>query len=111
MERRRYPRVESVNLVSMGKIHEDTPVGVGRTLEISAGGALLEMAAPYPRHTVFQLDLALGNELLPVKAEIRHIHAEDDGSYKVGVHFLQLEPAARQRLESHLEARLPGEQE
>lgn len=106
MERRQYPRVDSINLVTMGDFGEETPIGVARTLQISEGGALLEMARPYPIHTVFQLDLALGSEILPVRAEVRNIRVLDDGGYQIGVRFAQLRPKDRERLERHLEAKL-----
>jgi c-di-GMP-binding flagellar brake protein YcgR len=106
MERRQHPRVDSINLVSLGSLEEDTPVGVARTLMISQGGALLEMAKPYPIHTVFQLDLALGAKVLSIQAEVRHIQARDDQTYRVGIRFIRLEPQDRELLERHLEAKL-----
>jgi len=106
MERRQFPRVESIHLVSLGDVQGETTIGVARTLEISQGGALLEMAQPYPLHTVFQLDLALGGDLLAVRAEVRNIQAADDGTYRVGIRFARLGPEDRKRLERHLEAKL-----
>ena len=106
MERRQYPRVESIHLVSLGDVQGESTIGVARTLEISKGGALLEMAQPYPLHTVFQLDLALGGDLLTVRAEVRNIQAADDGTYRVGIRFAKLEPGDMERLDRHLEAKL-----
>jgi len=106
MERRQHPRVDSIHLVSLGDLDEDTPIGVARTLMISQGGALLEMAKPYPIHTVFQLDLALGAEVLSIQAEVRHIQARDDGTYRLGIRFIRLEPQDQELLERHLEAKL-----
>jgi len=109
-ERRRYPRVESLNLVSVGEVQESL-VGVARTLVVSEGGALLEMTQPYPVHTVFRLDLALGGELLSVQAEVRDVAAGDDGMYQVGVRFTDLEPADRDRLEEFIAERRPDDEE
>lgn len=106
MERRQYPRVDSINLVSMGEFGAESPIGVARTLQMSEGGALLEMARPYPIHTVFQLDLALGSEIVPVRAEVRNIRVSDEGKYQIGIRFAQLQPQHRELLERHLEAKL-----
>jgi c-di-GMP-binding flagellar brake protein YcgR len=109
-ERRRYPRVESLNLVSVGEVQESL-VGVARTLVVSEGGALLEMPQPYTVHTVFRLDLALGGDLLSVHAEVRDVAAGDDGMYQVGVRFTDLEPADRERLEQFIAERRPADDE
>lgn len=111
MERRQHPRVDSLHLVSLGDLDADTPIGVARTLMISRGGALLEMAKPYPIHTVFQLDLALGSEVLSIQAEVRHIQALDDGTYRLGIRFIRLEPQDQEVLEQHLEAKLSEDDE
>lgn len=109
-ERRRHPRVESLNLVSVGKVQEGL-VGVARTLVVSEGGALLEMAEPYPVHTVFKLELALEGELVPVHAEVRDVAAGDDGLYRVGVRFTDLAPEDRERLERYIAGRRSEEDE
>lgn len=106
MERRQHPRVESIHLVSLGDVQGESTIGVARTLEISQSGALLEMAQPYPLHTVFQLDIALGRDLLPVRAEVRNLQAADDGTYRVGIRFAKLDPDDMERLTRHLEAKL-----
>ena len=111
MERRQHPRVDSIQLVSLGDLDEGTPVGVARTLTISRSGALLEMARPYPIHTVFQLDLALGSEVLSIQAEVRHIQARDDETYRLGIRFIRLGPQDREVLERHLEAKLSDDEE
>ncbi len=103
-ERRQHPRVESLNLVSVGKFQE-SPVTVARSLILSEGGALLEMTKPYPIHTLFKLDLALGGELMTVQAEVRHVEVADDGSYHTGVQFIDLEPHTKERLETWVETR------
>jgi len=109
-ERRRYPRVESLNLVSVGKVQESL-VGVARTLVMSEGGALLEMAEPYPVHTIFRLDLALEGELMTVDAEVRDVSAGDDGMYEVGVRFVGLAPEDRERLERFIAERRSDDDE
>lgn len=109
-ERRRYPRVESLNLVSVGKVQESL-VGVGRTLVVSEGGALLEMAEAYPLHTVFKLELAIEGELVPVHAEVRDVAAAEDGLYRVGVRFTDLAAEDRERLERYIAERKPEEDE
>lgn len=107
-ERRRHPRVESMNLVSVGRSKEG-PVEVGRTLVLSEGGALLEMPEPYSLHTVFDLDLALEDEIVKLQAEVRHVRVTENGVYKIGVRFLDLDPAIQARLEEHLEEKLGEE--
>lgn len=108
MERRQYPRVESVNLVSVDET-ENQPVTVARTLVMSQGGALIETAEPYPVHTLFQLDLVLDGELFPVRAEVRHITATEEDTYKLGVRFMDLSAEHRELLAEHLEERRAGE--
>lgn len=108
-ERRRHPRVESINLVSVGKFKE-AMVEVARTLVVSEGGALLELSEPYPVHTLFKLDLAIEDDLLSVDAEVRDVAAGDDGTYRVGVRFVNLDPEAQERLERYVEDRRRDEE-
>lgn len=104
-ERRRHPRVESVNLVSVGKVQEG-PMRVARTLVLSEGGALLELAESCTVHTLITLDLALEDDLFQVQAEVRDVSATDRGTYKVGVRFVNLDEDAHQKLREHLSEKL-----
>lgn len=109
-ERRRHPRVESVNLVSVGRVQEG-PMRVARTLVLSEGGALLELTEPCSVHTLITLDVALEEDLLQVQAEVRDVAATDRGTYKVGVRFVNLEEDAHQKLQEHLKEKLHDEAE
>lgn len=108
-ERRRYPRVESVNLVSVGKVQEG-PLRVARTRVLSEGGALLELAEPCSVHDLITLDLVLEGDLLQVQAEVRDVAVTDVGTYKVGVRFVNLDEEAHQKLREHLDEKLQGEE-
>lgn len=109
-ERRRFPRVESLNLVSVGEVQESL-VGLARTMVMSEGGALLEMAKPYPIHTVFRLDLSLEGEVLSVEAEVRDVSASDRETYEVGVRFIDLAPEDQERLDRFVAEKISDEED
>ena len=108
-ERREHPRVESVNLVSVGKVQEGS-MDVARTLVLSEGGALLELTQPYSVHTLFSFDLALENDLLQIQAEVRDVAVTDQGTYRVGVRFVNLDEETHQKLREHLDDKLDDDE-
>jgi hypothetical protein len=98
-EKRKHPRIDSLNLLSFLVTDENEDIvmqGVGRTLNVSAGGILLETHVPLdPKHTV-SLFIALEDDLVDVKGRIIHTRQGEAGKYNTGIAFAEPdEPTAR----------------
>lgn len=94
-EKRRFPRIQSLNIVAdKGKVF--------RTLDLSREGMLVEMDVPAAMGTRLHLDLALGEEILDVQGEVvRHV-PQGNGRIGVGMRFDRLTPRAERAIRDYL---------
>ena len=94
--KRKHERIQSLNL-SYICLDEDENIvkqGMGRTLNISESGILLETHFPIePNHAV-QLTISLEEDLLDLKGKPVHIRSRDGGKYEIGVEFIELDQNA-----------------
>ena len=94
-EKRRFPRVRSLNIVAeRGRVF--------RTLDLSREGLLLEMDVPAAVGTHLRLDLALGEAILEVKGEVVRHRVQENGRTAVGVRFGRLSPLAERIIREYL---------
>jgi len=93
-EKRRHERIRSLNLsyICLDENRNIIKQAMGRTLNISESGILLETHFPVdPSHTL-QLTIGLEEELLDIKGRPVHITPKSDGKYEIGVQFLEFDP-------------------
>jgi hypothetical protein len=96
------PRIQSSNLISYVCHDEDDYVlkqGMGRTLNISEGGILLETHVPIATHTVVTLTIALEDEIMEFRGRITHSDKREDGSFTSGIEFIEMNEEKRRFLE------------
>ena len=81
-DKRRTPRVDSPNLLTYVCFDERNSMvsqGMGRTLNVSEGGILLETHVPIdPQHLIL-LDIALEDDLMQFRGKIAHTRKREDG--------------------------------
>jgi len=91
-ERREYPkRPESVNLVYFAVFDSKKMLkqqGMGKTLNISEGGILLETYERILDDGVIFLSLGLKNETVDIEAGIAHFSGIGNGIYHTGLSFV-----------------------
>ncbi len=89
-ENRKHQRMESLNLLHVEVYKEENVIkqGVGRTLNISESGILLEIHFPIDTdNVVVQVAIGLKEDLLEIKGKsVRCIQAEN-GKYQIGILF------------------------
>jgi len=94
--KRKHERIHSLNL-SYICLDEDENVvkqGMGRTLNISESGILLETHFPVEPNHVVQLTISLEEDLLDLKGKPVHVRSSDEGKYEVGIQFVELDQNA-----------------
>lgn len=97
-ERRKTPRIGSLNLTHFccyddaGKLMKQ---GLGRTINMSESGVLLEIHENMPLDQPVTLTVGLEEELVDVTGTIIHQQQMDDGCFRYGVQFDSLSPGAR----------------
>ncbi len=102
--KRKHDRIRSLNL-SYICLDEDKNIvkqGMGRTLNISESGILLETHFPIePRHFVL-LTISLEEDLLDIKGKPIHIRSSKEGKYEIGIQFLELDQNANKILKKFI---------
>ena len=104
-EQRKSPRVESTNLLTYACLDKDKNLvgkGMGRTLNVSEGGILLETNIALDPQYVVLLDIAMENNLMQFKGKIAHIEKREDGKVESGVAFIELDEEKTQFLRQYV---------
>ena len=112
-DRRKKSRTNSLNLLSYYCVNENDEIvmqGVGRTLNISEDGILLETHEPVdPKHAV-SLFIAIEENLVDVKGKVTHSFTNDSGKFNTGIAFVAPDKATREIIEQSIAAFKGGEQ-
>ena len=105
-ERRSTPRIEKVHLVQVNRFDEDgfrADLATGRTLNISRGGARLELHHPVPLRSVVGLNLVLGERLIDVSGTVVYLEDMDGERCCMGIEFNDLDPEVEALIEEFVE--------
>lgn len=89
-DRRIHERVESLYLLSFVSQNENGQVlkeGMGRTLNVSEGGILLETFDIIDPQYPLLMTIGLKDELMEIGGRIVHTSLQRDGNYLYGVRF------------------------
>ena len=88
---RTYPRVNGINLTAVelfGDLGELAEEAIGRTLNVSEGGMLLEMVKPLPLLSKVTLSVGIGDTVAHVKGEVVHLRKNEEGRIETGIQFI-----------------------
>jgi hypothetical protein len=98
--KRKHERIQSLNL-SYLCLDEDNNIvkqGMGRTLNISESGILLETHFPIELKHTIQLTISLEENLLDIKGKPVYVRSIEGGKYQIGIQFFDLDPDATNML-------------
>ena len=102
--KRKHERIQSLNL-SYICLDEDKNIvkqGMGRTLNLSESGILLETHFPVELNHTIQLTISLEENLLDIKGKPVHVRSIDGGKYQIGIQFLDLDANATNVLQKFI---------
>lgn len=103
----RKKRLESLNLVSFSHRGKDGKLdleGVGRTLDLSEGGILLEVTSSVPQISeVLDITIGIRQDIIKVHGRIVHQRQMDNDHFAVGLSFTDLSPTGRSIITRFLE--------
>ncbi|MGD9042918.1 MAG: PilZ domain-containing protein [Desulfobacterales bacterium] len=105
-EKRKHARFDSLNLsyVCLDENNQIIKQGMGRTLNLSESGILLETHFPIDKNHTVTLTLGLGEDLVDIKGRPVHIRTNTGGKYEVGIEFTKPDPKACQSLKKFVDA-------
>jgi c-di-GMP-binding flagellar brake protein YcgR len=96
VEKREVPRIDSPNLLSYVCLDEnkaELTQGMGRTLNISTGGILLETHISMNPHQMIALTIAMEDDMIEIRGEVTHCNKRADGKFEIGVRFIEKDDA------------------
>ena len=102
--KRKHERIRSLNL-SYLCLDEDNNIvkqGMGRTLNISESGILLETHFPIEPDHLIQLTISLEEDLLDLKGKPVHVRSSEEGVYEIGIQFIELDKNATKLLKKFI---------
>ena len=89
-DRRKYQRAETSNLISYESIDKDGETvfnSMGRALNVSRSGIMLEIANLIKAEYVSLTTVDLENNLINLRGQLIYCRKTDSGLYKVGIRF------------------------
>ena len=102
--KRKHERIRSLNLSYICLDEKDNVIkqGMGRTLNISESGILLETHFPIESQHVVQLTISLEEDLLDLKGKPVHVNSKEEGKYEIGIQFVDLDQHATNLLKEFI---------
>ncbi len=98
-EKRRQARILTDNLISyicINNNNSEASQGIGRTLNISQGGLLIESHTPVETERILLTTVNEKNELMEIRAKVAYCREAGPGIFHTGVRFLERNKRIRQ---------------
>ena len=106
--KRKYARYDSLNLLSYVCIDEDGKEwkqGMGRTLNISESGIMLETHEPIETKYILMISLGIEDDLVDIKGEVVYCNrGEIPGRFESGIKFREVSSASLEVLKRFIKA-------
>lgn len=105
-DKRKTDRIDSLNLfyVTVNEDDVDIHQGMGRTLDLSETGALLEIIYPIDIPSIIVLSVGLKDDVLEVKGKAVHQLQRDNGRFGLGIEFFDVTDSMRETLNQFIES-------
>jgi hypothetical protein len=106
-EKRQCPRIQALNLISYSCIGESEQIesqGMGRTLNISEEGILLETYVPIDPKYSIALSIGLENELVNIKGQIIYSQPGNNEKFEAGIQFSETDESTIEILRKYIKA-------
>jgi c-di-GMP-binding flagellar brake protein YcgR len=106
MDKRKHERIDSLNLsyVCVDENENIVKQGMGRTLNVSESGILLETHFPIEMNHKVLLTIGLEEDLLDIKGKPVHIKSDGKGTYTVGIEFAECDAVSSQLLQNFIKS-------
>lgn len=104
---RRCVRMESLNLLDYVLVDEKGEIvtrAMGRTLNISEKGILLETHIKFDPGQVLRITIGLEEDLVDLKGLVKHAEERDDKTFSAGIEFLEFDGEGSRVLRNYLAA-------
>lgn len=100
-------RISSKNLLSYVCVDDNNETvvnGMGRTLNVSESGIMLETHTNIDNKLTVMLSIGLEDSLIELKGKIIHSKKLDKGKYHIGIQFVDLDKNSKAQLSKFINA-------
>ena len=104
-DKRQHARYDSLNLLHFSVPNDQRAKmqGMGRTLNVSHSGILLETHEPIESSQTIMLTIGLGDDLVVIQGQTVYCKPASAGCYITGIRFSQMDDSTRQLLERYIQ--------
>jgi c-di-GMP-binding flagellar brake protein YcgR len=106
-DKRKHERYDSLNLLSYVVVNEEEAEiaqGMGRTLNVSQSGILLETHVALALQGSISLSIGLEEQMVAIKGHVVFCHPGEAGKHETGIEFETLDDASREILDQYIQA-------
>ena len=105
-EQRKSVRINSLNLSYIGIDENNVTVkqAMGRTLNVSEHGILMETHFPIDSKQIVSLSLALEDDLIDMKGEVVYSRPGEKDKYETGIKFIEVQESSQRILNKYIQA-------
>ncbi|BBO80089.1 hypothetical protein DSCO28_06550 [Desulfosarcina ovata subsp. sediminis] len=107
IEKRKHSRVDSIYLLNYVHLDEDDKEllqGMGRTINVSESGIMLETHVPFSQDDKIDVVVGLKEDMVPIRGKVVFSRATPTGQYQAGIEFLAIEATALEILRRYIDA-------
>jgi CRP-like cAMP-binding protein len=107
IEKRKHKRVDAINLLNYVCFGKDTNFinhGMGRTLNVSESGIMLETHIAHNTQHLMSLRIGFEDELIDIKGAIVYSRPHAEGKFRSGVHFFDVDQHQLECLKKYIQA-------
>jgi c-di-GMP-binding flagellar brake protein YcgR len=106
-EKRKHSRIDSLNLLNY--VYSDdsgdgSTQGMGRTLNVSESGILLEINTPINIDDIISLTIGLEEDMVEIKGRVVYTNENDKKMYESGIEFFDVDDKAKETLKKYIAA-------
>lgn len=105
-EKRRFPRLDSVHLVSYTQLDEEQntlDMGICKSLDLSLGGVTIQTHRAFPINALLEMVIAIEEKLVRLKGRVVHAREAGKGKHEIGVCFTEVDEEDRAGIQHFFE--------
>jgi len=106
-EKRKHSRVESIYLLSyvnLDENNEELMQGMGRTINVSESGIMLETHVAFKEQDTVDVIVGLKEDMVTIRGKVIFTRIADSGRYQSGIQFLAIKEDSLSTLRRYIEA-------
>jgi hypothetical protein len=106
-EKRKHSRIDSLHLLNYlhyEESEEDATQGMGRTLNVSESGILLETHTLIDPTQKVSLTIGIEENMVDIKGRVIYSKQNEQGMFEAGIEFFAMDDSAKTVLNAYIEA-------